>query len=149
MYEMHLRIFGIPTEGKEWSRMTQMAGQWIFCHWEELYYVEVERQPGLVKEGVLFIPPPVNDVTFRDGLWDEMNRKFGTLCDQYEEEIIDSKTLQEMASMILDFVRCHYEQSGHVEAIQIEVGDLTRWLRELSDFFADAASRNKNVVIEL
>jgi hypothetical protein len=146
--------------------MAQGTGNWIGCYWEEHSdkLGQIMPQADLVAEGILFIPPPVEDITFHDGLWDELNRALGTMFDSFEEERVQPTILREMAHIISSFSRRHYDGiGGEIYAqvgwrstpnpgpllAQIPAIELRKWLYELSKFLADAASQDKTVIISL
>ncbi len=142
------------------------TGRWICCYWEEKFgqLGDLPRQEVRAVPGVLRIPPPVEDLTFHDGLWRELNSKLGTLFAVGEEEEVPPELLPEMAKVISLFAERHYRCLPGLKTAQIgeqvapetkpliaemPVADLFRALLELSEFLTAATHYGKVIVVSL
>lgn len=81
------------------------TGRWICCYWQEKFEAlrGLPRQAGLVPQGVLMLPPPVEDLAQLEGLWDALNEELGTLIDVAEEEDLPEGLLATAASIASEF----------------------------------------------
>lgn len=142
------------------------TGRWICCYWEEKFFQLdiMPRQEGFVSSGILYIPPPVEDITFHDGLWSELNYKLGTLFDVAEEEDVSPDLLPQMDSIIANFVKQHYSGATGMRVVQVGLEtapqprlviaqmpliELRLHLQRLSKFVAEAARQGKVISVSL
>ena len=89
----------------------QTSGQWIHTCWDEFSYANVLRREGLAERGNLFIPPPVNDIIFAEGLYTILNDNLGLILDQFEEVTIeDPNCLASISAIIRDFSKNNYSK---------------------------------------
>lgn len=142
------------------------TGRWVWCYWEERLE-ELDRlpsQPGVVAEGVLGLPPPIEDLAVALNIWATLNEELGILIDVAEETEITVGQLGEASRIIARFAdRARAEgrhQYGVVAGQQIAqdskpllaelaAPELERYLDMLADFLADAAVKGKSVVLSL
>jgi hypothetical protein len=140
------------------------TGQWICCSWEDVDTSNLPREPGIVKNQVLFIPPPIADATFHYGLWNLVNDRFGTLFDMWEKESVSLELNYNLIIVINSFI--NKVQSGKEDALSfvaatritpnpgplitnVLVADVVYWLKELCNFLESAFQHKKNVLIAI
>ena len=113
--------------------------------------------------GILLLPPPVGEITFALGLWEDLNNRLGAWFDLAEDETIEPETLLIAASTVASFTEriCAGDDVLKVkvgERIQPDPGpiiaeissaDLRKELNRVREFFLDAASLGKAVTVSL
>lgn len=135
------------------------VGEWwgFFCR-EDMYYslLELPSVPGNSADGVFFLPPPVLELTFDEGLWSEINDQTGRLFDLGEEEHIDPHISKKIVQRIQTLAN-NYEgsdlvisrvvgQRGDKEiVVSMEAKDFAKWLIELALFLEGEALKNNKV----
>jgi hypothetical protein len=144
------------------------TGQFIWLYWEETSS-ELESLPagaqGAIRPGILCVPPPVGDLLTIDGFWDDANRELGTMLDQFEEESLRPEHARRLGELMSQR-ESEYRKSPAGEVlrrtvaggvapmqsivlVEITVGDVTRWMKEIAAFLAVAAQAGKVVVLSL
>lgn len=146
---------------------TNGTGRWADLYWEELFEIlgTLPRRPGVGVEGVCALPPPVSDIAWADGIWEDVNAELGTMLDEAEEEELDPQQARLMAK-IIERRTAEYaylpsgEQIERVVGQQIApvprdivatttAGEFLGFLRAIHEFLTDAAARGKRVVVSL
>jgi hypothetical protein len=135
------------------------VGKWwgFFCR-EDMYesLFDLPRIPGASVDGVFFLPPPVLELTFEEGLWAEINEQTGLLFDLGEEEEIDPPYSRIIAQYIknlssnysgLDQVICRIVGQANGKDISVSMGavDFSMWLMELASFLECESQKNNRV----
>ncbi len=143
---------------------------WGCLYWEE-YYGQgafediVEKKPGLVKEGIFYLPPSMLSLLWRDGILYEVNSKLGTLLDAYEEEDISVENLKKMIPFLHQFkenISKKLDPSSiltHIEAesipsvnkyvATIPAREYLDLLNQFIEYLQDAVQKNKAVTFSL
>jgi hypothetical protein len=92
------------------------VGKWwgLFCR-EDMYdhLYELPRIPCTSVDGVFFLPPPVLELTFDEGLWTEINEQTGLLFDLGEEEEVEPHISKKIVQSIQRLAN-NYEGSDSV-----------------------------------
>lgn len=138
------------------------VGEWwgLFCR-EDVYdfLFEFPRVPGNTNNGMFFLPPPVLELSFNEGLWSEINNQTGLLFDLGEEEEIDPNISTKVVRMIQLLAKKYKDFDYSISSIVGKSGDndivvsmvakdFSRWLIELAIFLeAEALKDNKICVI--
>ena len=135
------------------------VGEWwgLFCR-EDMYdsLFELPRIPGNSADGVFFLPPPVLELTFDEGLWSEINDQTGLLFDLGEEEEIDphisKKIVQSIQSLANNYEgsdlvvsRVVGQSGGKDIVVSMAAKDFAKWLIELALFLKGEALKSKKV----
>ncbi len=135
------------------------VGEWwgLFCR-EDMYdfLFELPRIPGTSADGVFFLPPPVLELGFDEGLWSEINEQTGLLFDLGEEEEIDPHISEKIVQNI-QRVANNYEESDSVISrvvgqsngkdivVSMAAKDFSKWLMKLASFLKSEALINNRV----
>ena len=135
------------------------VGEWwgLFCR-ENMYdfLFKLPRIPGTSVDGVFFLPPPILELTFDEGLWTEINEQTGLLFDLGEEEEIDphlsDKIVQRIRKLANSYkasdsaISCVVGQSnGRDIVVSMAVVDFSKWLIDLASFLESEALKNNRV----
>jgi len=135
------------------------VGEWwgLFCRknmHDTLF--ELPRIPGTSVDGVFFLPPPVLELTFDEGLWTEINEITGLLFDLGEEEEIDPHISEKIVQRIR-WLANRYEQSdsiisrvvgqsnGNDIVVSMAAIDFSTWLIDLASFLEGEALKSNRV----
>ena len=117
---------------------------------------ELPRIQGNSADGVFFLPPPVLEISFEEGLWDEINIQTGLMFDLYEEEEIEPHISKEIVKNIQRFVKKFEESDSVISRViaqsngkdiiaSMAAKDFSKWLIELASFLESEALKNNTV----
>jgi len=142
-------------------KVTTPRGRWIAAYWSELGILS-DRGPG---PGRVFIPPPVNEISFAHRLWQGANEQTGTILDQFECDNLEPAQCAKLAEVIRVHQRMNYGDRAPSRLVvdggqplapvsrplvaEIERAEMARHLLLLARFLEDAARQRKKVTIDL
>ena len=135
------------------------VGKWWGIFYREDMFgrlLELPRIPGNSADGVFFLPPPVLELAFDEGLWSEINDQTGLMFDLAEEEEIDPyiskkivKNIKHLAKKFegSDSVisRVVGQSNGKDIVASMVAEDFSKWLIELASFLESEALKNNTV----
>ena len=130
----------------------------LFCR-ENLYNSSLfylPRVSGNSIDGIFFLPPPVLEITFHEGLWDKINEQTGLLFDLGEEEEIDPYN----STMIINNIQLLSKKYEKLDSIisrvvgksndeniiaTIATSEFSNWLIKLAIYLKIEANNNNTV----
>ncbi len=124
----------------------------VIC-WEKYYYDDnlFSRKP-YEKEGILIILPPIEDMFFNFGVWDEINNKINIIIDIFEEETIYLEKFIEVQDILLEYIlkiesgQFNKNKFGYNDK---DLFDFSKYIKEIIDFIHLSMSIQENIIIFL